>query len=250
MIYVTGDCHARFDRFSKCSFPEQKNLTKDDYVIVCGDFGVWDFSLQQKYELDELNSRSFTTLFIDGNHENYDILDNMEEVDWHGGKVHFIRPNIIHLIRGYIYDIDGYKFFCMGGAASHDISDGILDPHDSSFIDKLNLLRRNNRNMYRVNHLSWWEREMPSDKEYERAIHSLTTIHFKVDYVLSHCAPTSVLGKLSDHVYESDKLTDFLQCVCTQTKFKHWFFGHYHKYAEINNFTCIYNKIIPLDNYK
>ena len=40
MIYVTGDTHADFRRFSTREFPEQKELTKDDFVIICGDFGL------------------------------------------------------------------------------------------------------------------------------------------------------------------------------------------------------------------
>ena len=43
MIYVTGDCHADFTRFNTKIFPEQYEMTKDDYVIICGDFGgVWN----------------------------------------------------------------------------------------------------------------------------------------------------------------------------------------------------------------
>ena len=42
MIYITGDCHRNYERFNTRCFPEQKEMTKDDYVIVCGDFGgVW-----------------------------------------------------------------------------------------------------------------------------------------------------------------------------------------------------------------
>ena len=41
-IYVTGDIHAEPDRFNTENFPEQKELTRDDYMIICGDFGlVW-----------------------------------------------------------------------------------------------------------------------------------------------------------------------------------------------------------------
>ena len=44
MIYVTGDTHADFKRFSTNNFPEQREMTKYDYVIVCGDFGgIWDY---------------------------------------------------------------------------------------------------------------------------------------------------------------------------------------------------------------
>ena len=40
MIYITGDCHRNFERFNRSIFPEQQEMTKEDYVIVCGDFGA------------------------------------------------------------------------------------------------------------------------------------------------------------------------------------------------------------------
>lgn len=43
MIYITGDCHGNFERFNVNIFPEQKEMTKEDYVIICRDFGgVWN----------------------------------------------------------------------------------------------------------------------------------------------------------------------------------------------------------------
>ena len=51
------------------SFPEQREMTKDDYVIVLGDFGIWRDSPQQRWYLNWLEEKHFTTLFIDGNHE-------------------------------------------------------------------------------------------------------------------------------------------------------------------------------------
>lgn len=39
MIYVTGDTYGDWKtRLNKCSFPEQEEMTKDDYVIILGDF--------------------------------------------------------------------------------------------------------------------------------------------------------------------------------------------------------------------
>lgn len=40
-VYITGDTHGKFNRFSTKSFPQQKEMTRDDYIIVCGDFGLW-----------------------------------------------------------------------------------------------------------------------------------------------------------------------------------------------------------------
>ena len=45
MVFATGDTHGNFLRFRPENFPEQENMTKNDYVIICGDFGgVWDGS--------------------------------------------------------------------------------------------------------------------------------------------------------------------------------------------------------------
>ena len=42
MIYATGDTHGNFQRFAPEHFPEQAGMTKEDYMIICGDFGgVW-----------------------------------------------------------------------------------------------------------------------------------------------------------------------------------------------------------------
>lgn len=41
LLYITGDAHAEWaNKFSTDAFPEQKEMTRDDFVIVCGDFGI------------------------------------------------------------------------------------------------------------------------------------------------------------------------------------------------------------------
>ncbi len=104
MIYITGDCHGNFERFNRSIFPEQDEMTKKDYVIICGDFGaVWNKdteSMQETMILDWLDCKSFTTLFVDGNHENFDRLYSYPVERWHDGKVHKIRDSVIHLMRG------------------------------------------------------------------------------------------------------------------------------------------------------
>lgn len=101
MIYITGDCHGNFERFNASIFPEQNEMTKDDYVIICGDFGgVWNKDEESKMEtmiLDWLDCKPFTTLFVSGNHENFDRLMDYPVEEWYGGKVQKIRPSVIHL---------------------------------------------------------------------------------------------------------------------------------------------------------
>lgn len=98
-LFFTGDCHGDFSRFSKMRFPEQENMTKEDYVIVCSDFGYWTPSREQEEMLDALDELPFTLLFLDGNHENHNALDRLEVKLWQGGKVHQIRSSVYHLMR-------------------------------------------------------------------------------------------------------------------------------------------------------
>lgn len=91
MIYITGDCHCKYKKFNTKNFPEQKELHENDYVIVCGDFGFWDDSKEQQYWNKWFENKSYTTLFCDGNHENFDLLNEYKVETWNGGKVHKIN---------------------------------------------------------------------------------------------------------------------------------------------------------------
>lgn len=226
MIYITGDTHGNFNRFESEYFPQQERLSRGDFVIVCGDFGIWDQTEESNRALDRLNARPFTTLFIDGNHENFDLLNKFPLKSWNGGKVHEVRENILHLMRGQVFSLGGMTFFTMGGGASHDIQDGILEPDAPDFEERYWLMRRMGA-MFRVNRHSWWAEEMPGDEEYEEARANLEKTGWNVDCILTHCCPTSIAAKLSAR-YRPDRLTDFLEEVRRRCAFDYWFFGHYH----------------------
>lgn len=250
MIYCTGDIHGDPRRFNTECFPEQKEMTKDDFVIILGDFGlVWSNSKKEKYWLDWLNDKPFTTLFVDGNHENFNMLYTFPIVDFHGGKAHKIRDNIYHLMRGYVFDICDKKFFAFGGASSHDIQDGILDPDDFVDMDDLrDTYRRWQKygKMFRVRGVSWWDQEMPSDEEIERGRQSLKAVNNEVDFVISHCAPQEVASLIG--FTDRDKLTwYFNELLWDGLKFTKWLFGHYHTNKQImGKFICLYEQMIRI----
>ena len=231
MIYVTGDCHQNFRKFNTKIFPEQKEMTKEDYVIICGDFGgVWNKEVENKEEkhlLDWLEEKPFTTLFVDGNHENFDRLYSYPVELWHGGKVHKIRRSVIHLMRGQIYEIDGKSFFTFGGASSHDIESGILDPEDPDFKEKKKCLDREWRS-YRVNHITWWAQELPSEEEMQEGRANLAAHDNQVDFIVTHCCATSTQMLIDAQKLKPDIETDYLEEIKQTIQFKKWFFGHYH----------------------
>ena len=229
MIYVTGDCHQNFRKFNTKIFPEQKEMTKEDYVIICGDFGgVWNKEVENKEEkhlLDWLEEKPFTTLFVDGNHENFDRLYSYPVELWHGGKVHKIRRSVIHLMRGQIYEIDGKSFFTFGGASSHDIESGILDPEDPDFKEKKKWLDREWRS-YRVNHITWWAQELPSEEEMQEGRANLAAHDNQVDFIVTHCCATSTQMLIDEQKLKPDIETDYLEEIKQAIQFKKWFFGH------------------------
>ena len=247
MIYITGDTHSDFSRFTEENFPIQSEMTKDDYVIICGDFGgVWtseEESSREKDALDWLDNKSFTTLFVDGNHENYTRLYNYPIEEWKGGKVHKIRDSVLHLMRGEIFDIDNKKIFAFGGARSHDIQDGILNLDEEEKIYE----HRKRGAYFRIRDFSWWDLELPTNQEMENGIENLEKINYKVDYIISHCCPTSIQA-LINSTYKRDILTDYLQQISEKCTFKRWYFGHYHDYKQVNSqFTLLYEDIVPLE---
>lgn len=225
MIYITGDTHGPIDihKLNKRCF-DDTNLTKDDYLIICGDFGlVWDNSPEEKYWLDWLNDKNYTTLFIDGNHENHSLLNSYPIETWNGGKVHRISNSVLHLMRGQVFTIDNHTFFTMGGAASVDKD-------------------------WRTPGISWWPEEMPSDEEYIEANLNLYNYENEVDYIITHTAPTSIVNQLIPEIKPPDRLTDFLEDIKKSVKYKHWYFGHFHDDRDIDEkYTLLYHNIIPLE---
>ena len=242
MICLTGDTHGDFSRFATKRFKKQTKMSKNDFVIVCGDFGIW--SKKDKHSLDWLESKPFTTLFVDGNHENYDLLKEYPIENWNGGLVQKIRPSVIHLMRGQVYNFHNKTVFTMGGAKSHDINDGILEPDDKNLKRKIRILNKRNA-MYRINHVSWWKEEMPNKAEYDLALANLEKVNWKIDMIISHCAPSSIVQKIGDGFYKTDELTDFFEIIKNKCDFKYWFFGHYHDNAIIDDkFILLYDAIV------
>lgn len=228
MIYITGDTHGKIDisKLNSKNFPQQKVMTKNDYVIITGDFGfVWNNDKEDLYWRKWLDNKNFTTLFVDGNHENHDLLDEYPVEIWNGGKVHKISDSIIHLMRGQVFTIDDKKIFTFGGAKSHD-------------------------KIFRKIGISWWEREMPNKIEMEEGLENLQKHNYEVDYIVTHTTSINVIETLCKYfsfIPENDDLTSYFNFLNKEVKYKHWYFGHFHKDLQIlDNQTVLYKKIYKI----
>jgi len=142
-----------------------------------------------------------------------------------------------------VLNLQGKKFFTFGGAKSHDISDGILEPGDK----RIKEWDKDYNKMFRVNGVSWWREEMPSQEEMDEGICNLQKENNKVDYILTHCPPTSVLKQMNNN-YGSDYLTDYLQAIKENIKYKKWLFGHMHanENYQWDKAACLYEQIVRI----
>lgn len=225
---ITGDTHGTIDigKAVKYFAGREDEYTKDDYLIICGDVGVCGFSALEETETRNiLRNLPVTVLFVDGNHENFEHLNSYPAEEWNGGKVHFIESDIIHLMRGQVYNIEGVSFFTFGGAYS---------------IDK----------MCRAMGISWFPEEIPNHDEYEEGWNNLKKAGFQVDYILSHTGPREVVAQMGYIEYEEGEiaLRHYLQRVADNTDFKAWYFGHFHEDTEVEDiFFCLYDEMVELE---
>lgn len=226
MIFVTGDTHGDelFGLHVFCdNHPE---LTKNDYIIIAGDFGGLWAEKTVESDLKPFSDLSATVLFVDGNHENFDLINAYPVEEWHGGKVHKIKPDIIHLMRGQVFEIEGKTIFTFGGATS---------------IDRAR----------RTEGKSWWRQELPTYGELDEGVANLKKYGNKVDYIITHSCGERALA------YPQIRAVAGIKSLCPEshmlsyfediTGFKHWYFGHFHIDAELSDkYTALYHKVVKI----
>ncbi len=224
---ITGDTHGTLDiQKLIVFFDEHENeYTDDDYLIICGDVGVCGFNPDDEKETRRiLRDLPVTVLFIDGNHENHQRLNDYPVDEWMGGKVHVIESGIIHLMRGQVYNIKGTTFFTFGGAASID------------------------RNV-RIEGFDWFPEEIPTRAEYEEGLDNLEKCDYKVDYIISHTAPREVAAALGYGEDSTDEiaLRRYLQQIADDADYEKWFFGHFHEDEVIEDiFYAMYDEMMVI----
>ena len=204
MIRITGDVHGQLAPFERL---DREYLWKPgDMLIICGDFCLKRDRAAENAFLDALAERPYLILFVDGNHEDFPALNALPVEEWHGGKVHRLRPNVLHLMRGQIFTLCGRTFFTMGGAYSIDRA-------------------------VRVKGQSWWDEEIPSDAELDEAGANLLACGKRVDYVLTHQMPAELIRWKMHAVPDphEQSLIGFLDYVLFDIQFEHWYCGHWHE---------------------
>ena len=223
MVYITGDMHGDENRL----FDKQwRKLKRGDTLIIAGDFGfLWDNSDREKEVLEYLGSRKYNVAFIDGTHENFELLSKCRETVWKGGHVRRVCGNLYNLMRGQIFNIDGFRIFTFGGGESADRD-----------------IRRE--------HGKWWHNELPNADEFRIGAQNLDEVECKVDYIITHEPPQllkSAMQLRTGTEQRVSKLNGFLEEVSRTCEFKHWYFGSLHEDRTLTpKFTCVFKKILPI----
>ena len=143
MIYFTGDLHGDYDRFKS---KELKKLKKGDTLIVCGDFGfLWDGSKKEQSILKKIEKLKYQVLFLEGTHDNLDLIAQYPLEEWNGGKVRRISKSVLKLERGSVFTIEGKRLFVFGGGESPEMdlrtADGTWWPQELPTIEEVMLAR-------------------------------------------------------------------------------------------------------------
>ena len=215
--FLKGDIHGNL--FEIIDFINRFNLGKNDNIIILGDCGIaWrkdKKDLAQNIKLWNECGNGVKLYFIDGNHENFNILNSLP-IENNMGK---IADNIYHLRRGQVYEFENKKILVCGGADS---------------IDKYR----------RIENFTWWKEEAIS----QETIDDIPADHY--DYVLTHCCPRSIFEK--NRIYlstlqflDENKINhsseDMLEQLKNKITFDHWFFAHYHINRNLDEkFTCLF----------
>ena len=223
-VYITGDMHGDIERLYDKEF---RKLKKNDVLIVCGDFGyIFDGGKLENETKKFFATRKFVTAFVEGTHDNLDKINRSRVTVWKGGKVHRIEGNLLHLMRGQIFKIDGNTFFTFGGGES---------------IDKDIRIEKN----------LWWREEEPTPAEMAEGAKTLDEAGCKVDYIITHEPPSLVKSAMllrSGNADRVNKLNGYFEELDRSLTFKNWFFGSLHEDKRITeHHTCVFQKLIPIE---
>ncbi len=206
-IFITGDKHGTL--LPIFGLAEKNQIRDTDLLIIAGDAGyVWDKSYP--YVIHTLEQIFPGTIaFVDGNHENHTLLNQLPTAQWYGGRVHPLGERVCHFMRGELYEVYGKHIFTFGGARSNDKD-------------------------RREEEISWWKTEEPSEKEILYSEKQFLENMDTIDFVITHETPLFARSFISrskpieEDYFLPALLEDWYKKIEAKANFKKWYFGHMH----------------------
>ena len=133
-VVVAGDWHGNIN-FALGAIKQAHSMGTSTILHV-GDFGYFRPSALNGLE-HLLLFLGITIYWIDGNHENHDLLSTLARDE---DGLAQTGQNMYHIKRGTVFEVDGVKWLGLGGAASVD-------------------------RQWRTEGLDWWPGELISNQE-------------------------------------------------------------------------------------
>lgn len=210
VIMVAGDWHGNTSWGLQVIRAADRLLPRDGprLIIQVGDMGIWGGPHGGKYLLTlsrELEDKGMTLWFLDGNHENFTLL-NALRCDDPGIVSIDAAGRIYHLPRAFRWTWHSRVWMALGGAHS---------------VDKA----------LRIEGTDWWPEEAITDEQETAASVG------SVDVLLSHDCPSGVHHEFGirprdwaqEDIDLSDRHRERLQRVVDMTRPEHLVHGHLHK---------------------
>lgn len=235
-LFITGDIHGDAVRRFKPRFEELKALDKDDIIFIVGDcglpFGINNpayeivYKRHDMYQLDWLSQFDCTFLFLRGNHDDIDAINEMPKAEKYDGIIRqmvfddVLYDNIFYVDDPTILTLCGKRCLCIPGGKSHDI-------------------------LYRIEHWDWWYDEAI---DVQKVDNLLANCNKEFDLILTHESPSVfVEGK---HFIPNDG-EKYLDSIRRVLDFDDWYHGHMHMdydYPRVidERIHCIYQNIVEI----
>lgn len=280
MVYITGDTHGVFKKFN--SFCYKNKTTKEDVMIVLGDFGLNFYTNNYNninYLETKLAAMPLTFFCIHGNHEARPehFPARYKEKEWNGGIVFCSdnAPNVLFAKDGEIYNINNKKVFVCGGAYSVDkyyrLNRWLLGnlfklrenldetiyiyekTTDLVFSDNIeNKLTVDNFIDTNDFEFGWWKDEQPSEAVKKHCEDVLQKENWDVDIVLTHTCPLKyepkemfIEGIAQDLIDKSTE--EWLDKIENKLNYKKWYCGHFHTDKVVDNIEFMHKEIKRFD---
>lgn len=214
-VLIIGDIHAEFEAAEKAYSSIKDEIEKSvDLLIQVGDFGFWPHSIADPWE-KELNHKA---VFVDGNHENHEVLHGEEEFqDFLERKGSLIDNPDIWKYSRWENCMDIWEHKSRG-----EIENGILYIGGAASVNK----------KHRTPGEDWFPSE---DIRYKEKLRTMGNIdEYGADHihtVISHECPSefNVSERMDKDILKNDSNRIFLQEVLQEVEPNEWYFGHYHK---------------------
>lgn len=186
-----------------------------DTVIQVGDFGYWEHFEDGRAFLKSVSKWSkkhgIEFYWIDGNHENFDMLFSGNYKAAAHAPFWKIRDNLFYIPRGTVWEWEGFTFAGIGGAVSVD--------RDS-----------------RTPGYSWWSQEQIRNDDVLALEDNLEDVEH-VDFLFTHdCGFLPDTGRRFYKVDDiSERHRNVLKYVVDISEPRHHFHGHYHYFHRTEN---------------